>query len=142
MAHPRFLLMIALAECSEVGLRRDSSSAGRRFDPYTAHQTALRAPRRLFRRSLLHDRRRINATSRPSLYYHYLACACRSPRYQGERIHPSSGPVRVGSKTEKIYFPAPLLQASNKSIGSISRANSLSSWSAFHRGKGYSSATH
>ncbi len=36
------LLRILLAECPDVGLCRDSSSAGRRFDPYTAHQTALR----------------------------------------------------------------------------------------------------
>jgi hypothetical protein len=38
ITNPRLLVLIGLAECPEVGLRRDSSSAGRRFDPYTAHQ--------------------------------------------------------------------------------------------------------
>jgi hypothetical protein len=33
--------MTALPEYPEVGLRQDSYSAGRRFDPYTAHQTSL-----------------------------------------------------------------------------------------------------
>ena len=41
ITNPRLLLLIGLAECPQVGLRRDSSSAGRRFDPYTAHETSL-----------------------------------------------------------------------------------------------------
>ena len=40
------LLRIRRAECPEVGLRWDSSSAGRRFDPYTAHQMFQPLPSR------------------------------------------------------------------------------------------------
>jgi hypothetical protein len=38
ITNPPLLLLIRCAECSEIGLRQDSSSAGRRFDPYTARQ--------------------------------------------------------------------------------------------------------
>ena len=41
ITNPRLLLLIGLAECPQVGLRRDSSSAGHRFDPYMAHQIKL-----------------------------------------------------------------------------------------------------
>jgi hypothetical protein len=36
--HEAGKLMIPLAVCPETGLRHDSSSTGRRFGPYTAHQ--------------------------------------------------------------------------------------------------------
>jgi hypothetical protein len=38
ITNPLSMLMIVLAECSQVGLRRDSSSAGRRFAPYMTHK--------------------------------------------------------------------------------------------------------
>ena len=44
ITNPRLLLLIGLAECPQVGLRRDFSSAGRRFDPYTAHQILQQLP--------------------------------------------------------------------------------------------------
>lgn len=62
---PRFLLMIPLGGCSEAGLRRDSSAAGRRIAPYTAHQTVLRVGRRLFI-DLANCWGRINPSSKPS----------------------------------------------------------------------------
>ena len=40
----RLLLLIRRGGCHGLDLRLDSSSAGRRFDPYTAHQISQRLP--------------------------------------------------------------------------------------------------
>ena len=59
---------------------------------------------------------RRDPSSTLSLFYSTsLARAVRLP-IQGERINPSSRPVLVSSKTEKIYFLSPSCRASNLTV--------------------------